>query len=239
MIAPDAPAGDHPKTPVPAAGQPKPAVPTLLRTVPAPAGPAALDSQELTRRVVGALEGRPVSATLPVKVRSFGGTVTLSGKVPTAYEAMVVYRAVQQTPGVDDIVDMLEFTVPDENNANPLVRLGRPEDVEPYLAAQIRRHVGELARLEGIRRAAIGSSSAASCSTPPMASACWQPYGRFPSSTASVWIPSSRPNRLGQHFPRFDHATDARTAKPSGNECHRHLLIGGAISIGVRKMGKL
>jgi osmotically-inducible protein OsmY len=151
MVEPNAPADDRLKPPVPDAARPKPAVPTPPRTSPVPTAPAALDSHELTERVVGTLRRRPGSAELPVKVRSTGATVTLSGKVPTVYEAMLVYRAAQQTPGVTDVVDVLEFAVPDENNANPLVRLGQAEDVEPYLAAQIRRHIGELARLDRIR----------------------------------------------------------------------------------------
>ena len=136
----------------PKAALPKPAEPEASppRGKPAATAPAALDSQKLTQRVVSAIERRPQAAELPVKVRSTGGTVTLSGTVPTTYEAMLVYRAAQQTPGVSDIVDRLEFTVPDENNANPLVQKGRPEDVEPYLAAQIRRHIGDLAHLDRV-----------------------------------------------------------------------------------------
>ena len=118
---------------------------------PAAAAPAALDSQALTRRVVGSLERRPVAAELPVKVRSTDGVVTLSGQVPSAYEAMIVYRAAQQTPGVREIIDRLEFTVPDEDHPNPLVQKGRPEDIEPYLASQIRRHVGDLAHIDRIQ----------------------------------------------------------------------------------------
>ncbi len=77
--------------------------------------------------------------------------VTIAGQLPTTYEAMLVYRAVQQTPGVHDIIDRLEFTVPDEDHPNPLVRKGRPEDVEAYLASQIRRHVGDLAHIDRIQ----------------------------------------------------------------------------------------
>jgi hypothetical protein len=32
-----------------------------------------------------------------------------------------------------------------------LIKQGRPEDVEPYLAAQIRRNLGDLAHLDRIR----------------------------------------------------------------------------------------
>jgi osmotically-inducible protein OsmY len=126
-------------------------VPVRPRLAPAATAPAALDSQALTRRVVGSLERRPIAAELPVKVRSADGVVTLSGQVPTAYQAMIVYRAAQQTPGVREITDRLEFTVPDEDHPNPLVQKGRPEDIEPYLASQIRRHVGDLAHIDRVQ----------------------------------------------------------------------------------------
>jgi len=118
---------------------------------PADAAPTALDPGGLSRRVVAALERRPTAAVLPIKVRSNNGVVTLTGPVPSAYEAMIVYRAAQQTPGVKEIVDQLEFPVPDEDHPNPLVEQGRPEDVEPYLASQIRRHFGDLAQLDRIQ----------------------------------------------------------------------------------------
>ena len=109
-----------------------------------------MDSQVLTRRVVSSLQRRPPAAELPVKVRSSNGVVTLAGHVPSAYEAMIVYRAAEQTPGVREVVDRLEFVVPDEDHPNPLLQKGRPEDLEPYLASQIRRHVGDLAHIDRI-----------------------------------------------------------------------------------------
>jgi osmotically-inducible protein OsmY len=143
------PAGPEEREPQPSSA-PAPAI-VPARTKPTAAAPLALDSRPLTRRVVGALERRPQADELPVKVRSTDGVVTLSGQVPSAYEAMLVYRAAQQTPGVTDIIDRLEFTVPDENHANPLLQKGRPEDIEPYLASQIRRHVGDLAHVDRIQ----------------------------------------------------------------------------------------
>ena len=104
----------------------------------------------LSRRILGSLGRRPQVAELPVKVRSDDGVVTLSGQVPSTYEAMIVYRAAQQTPGVHEIVDRLEFTVPDEDHINPLLQKGRPDDIEPYLASQIRRHVGDLAHIDRV-----------------------------------------------------------------------------------------
>jgi hypothetical protein len=120
------------------------------RPKPAATGPTALDRDDLTRRVVSALGKRAPSAELPIKVRSGDGTVTLSGRVPSAYEAMIVYRAAQQTPGVREVVDRLEFAIPDEDHPNPLLQKGRPEDLEPYLASQIRRHVGDLAHIDRV-----------------------------------------------------------------------------------------
>ena len=91
-----------------------------------------------------------MAAELPVTVRSADGTVTLTGRVPSAFEAMIVYRAAEQTPGVKDVIDRLEFAIPDEDHPNPLLEKARPEDLEPFLAAQIRRHVGDLAHIDRI-----------------------------------------------------------------------------------------
>ncbi len=137
-------AGPGPSPPAPGAVPP----PALAK--PAATAVAALDSQRLTRRVVDALRRRPAVADQPIQVRSSAEAVMLSGHVPTAYEAMIAYRAAQQTPGVGDVVDRLEFLVPDEDHPNPLVQKGRPEDVEPYLTAQMRRHVGDLAHIDTV-----------------------------------------------------------------------------------------
>jgi hypothetical protein len=111
----------------------------------------ARDTQQLTRRVAESLARRPGLNGLPIAVQSKGDVVTLSGKVPTAYEAMLAYRTVEQTPGVRDIVDQLQFQVPDENHPNPLRQKARPDDLEPYLTSQIRRHVGDLAHVDRVR----------------------------------------------------------------------------------------
>ena len=149
-----APAGDPPPPPEPilepADARAVPA-PPAARTRPAAGGPSALDKTNLSRRVVTAIARRPVAAELPVTVRSSDATITLSGRVPTAFEAMIVFRAAQQTPGVREVIDRLEFTVPDEDHPNPLRQKGRPEDLEPFLESQIRRHVGDLAHIDRIR----------------------------------------------------------------------------------------
>ncbi len=111
----------------------------------------ARDGQRLTRRVADALARRAPLAGLPISVQSRGDVVTLAGKVPSAYEAMLAYRTVEQTPGVREISDQLQFQVPDENHPNPLRQKGRPEDLEPYLTSQIRRHVGDLAHVDRVR----------------------------------------------------------------------------------------
>ncbi len=111
----------------------------------------ARDGQKLTRRVAEALARRAPLAGLPISVHSHGDVVTLGGRVPSAYEAMLAYRTVEQTPGVREITDQLQFEVPDENHPNPLRQKGRPEDLEPYLTSQIRRHVGELAHVDRVR----------------------------------------------------------------------------------------
>jgi osmotically-inducible protein OsmY len=135
---------EHPQaSPAPAAGR---TVPRALAIA-----VAALDSQRLTRRVVDSVQRRESLAGLPVKVRSTGDSVMLSGRVPSAYEAMLVYRAAQQTPGVREVVDHLEFLVPDEDHPNPLVQKGRPQDLEPYLTAQMSRHVGDLAHIDVVK----------------------------------------------------------------------------------------
>ncbi|MGO9600777.1 MAG: BON domain-containing protein [Isosphaeraceae bacterium] len=128
--------------PRPAAGAPRSAPAELA---------LARDGQKLTLRVAEALSRCAPLAGLPISVQSRGDTVSLSGKVPSAYEAMLAYRAVEQTPGVREIADLLQFQLPDENHPNPLRQKGRPEDIEAYLLSQIRRHVGDLAHVDQIR----------------------------------------------------------------------------------------
>jgi hypothetical protein len=128
-----------------------PAPPARPRNGPSIDVSMARDTQTLTRRVAEALSRRPLLKGLPIAVQSHGGVVTLSGKVPSAFEAMLAYRTVEQTPGVRDVLDHLEFQVPDENHPNPLKQKGRPEDVEPYLTSQLRRHLGDLAHVDRVR----------------------------------------------------------------------------------------
>ncbi|MFO0889751.1 MAG: BON domain-containing protein [Isosphaeraceae bacterium] len=131
----------------------RPAPAPAEQPAPRPANETAIarDAQKLTRRVADALGRSPALSGLPIAVTSRSDVVTLAGKVPSAYEAMLAYRAVEQTPGVRDIVDQLQFPVPDENHPNPLRQKARPDDLEPYLTSQIRRHLGDMAHVERVR----------------------------------------------------------------------------------------
>jgi len=149
---------ESPPPPRPAAAEAGPALQPPAGAAP-PQDPNAaahepaiiVDGGALNDRLTQAFARRPALAGLPFKVTVRDGVATLSGKVPTVYEAMLAFRVVEQTPGIRDVVDRLEFVVPDGDRHNPLIKQGRPEDVEPYLTAQIRRHLGDLAHLDRIR----------------------------------------------------------------------------------------
>ncbi|AMV39839.1 BON domain-containing protein [Planctomyces sp. SH-PL62] len=115
---------------------------------PAPARPGVGDP--LGTRVEQAIERRPALRGLPIDTQAADDVVTISGKVPSAYEAMLAFRAVQQTPGVREVVDKLEFPLPDENHPNPLKAKARPSDLEPYFLNQIRRHAGDTAHVDRV-----------------------------------------------------------------------------------------
>jgi osmotically-inducible protein OsmY len=127
--------------------QPTPVPPTEM---PRPARRPALPDG-MPGRLDRAIQSRPELAGQAVKVTIRDGVASLSGSVAGAYEAMLAFRAVQQTPGVKDIDDSLRFVVPDGTTPNPLLVKGKPEDIEPYLEAQIRRQVGDTAHLDRVR----------------------------------------------------------------------------------------
>ena len=108
-------------------------------------------SDVVAKRVGEAISRRPVLAKLGLKTSTHEGVVTLVGSVPSAYEAMLAYRAVEQTPGVRSVDDRLEFRIPDDETKNPLRLKGRPEDVERYLGYHVRRQLGDLAHVDQIR----------------------------------------------------------------------------------------
>ena len=148
-----------PPTPDPPVNRAAPNAPRLLPTPPAnapseqptreaPAGAGTGDS--LSKRVEDALARRPSLARSQIAVSVRDGVASLSGSVPTSLEAMAAFRAAQQTAGVTEVDDRLKFAVPDGQKPNPLVSQGRPEDVEPYLLAQIRRQVGDQAHVDRV-----------------------------------------------------------------------------------------
>ena len=139
-------AGPALKTPPP----PRPAPPPEVAEG-APRGPIPVDGDDLTQLAIQAIQRRPGLDNLPLKVSTSDGIATISGQVPSVYEAMLAFRAVQQTPGVREVIDRLEFVVPDGERKNPLIDKGRPEDVEPYLVAQVRRQAGALAHIDQVR----------------------------------------------------------------------------------------
>jgi osmotically-inducible protein OsmY len=135
-------------------GQAGSGVPIQVAPPAAPVHPKpgmAINGNELTKRLEHALARRESLAKLPIHVASRDGVATISGKVPSALKAMQIFRAVQQTPGVRAVQDFLEFSVPDENGKNPLIEQGRPDDLEPYLEAQIRRQLGDAAHIDKVR----------------------------------------------------------------------------------------
>jgi hypothetical protein len=109
-----------------------------------------VDGDPLTRRVADAITRRPVLASSRIKVTAHDGAITLTGHAPTSYEAMLAFRAAQQTPGVREVIDKLEFPLPDTDEKSPLRTKGRPEDVEPYLLSQVRRQVGDFAHIDAV-----------------------------------------------------------------------------------------
>lgn len=157
---PEPEAGAEPEQPPP---PPVPAEP------PAPAAPGPPDAPDtsldpsrpragsdaaatsLAGRVEQAIDRRPALDSTAIQVRERDGVVTLTGQVPSVYEAMLAFRAAQRTPGVREIVDRLAFAVPMDGRDNPLLNKGRPEDIEPYLTAQIQRQVGDSAHIDRVR----------------------------------------------------------------------------------------
>jgi hypothetical protein len=101
--------------------------------------------------LVRALERRPALAGLAIRATVREGIAILTGRVPSAFEAMIAFRAAQQTPGIRGVDDRLEFPVPEVGAPNPLVEKGRPEDLEPYLEHQIRRQFGDQIHIDRVR----------------------------------------------------------------------------------------
>jgi hypothetical protein len=145
------PAGNPPPPPPP----PRPPVPMP----PAPGVPTTAAVASLLLRP-GSIESRinqalrralPADVADQVQVNMSGDVATLAGAVPSVYEAMLAFRAVETTPGVSSLVDRLRFPLPEPGGQNPLITRARPQDVEPYLKAQLERHLGDQAQVDQVR----------------------------------------------------------------------------------------
>jgi osmotically-inducible protein OsmY len=137
--------------PIPPTPQPPTPSQPGANPAPAPTQPSAPATRPgMLGRIDRAIQDRPELTGKAIKIAVRDGVAYVSGKVPTVYEAMLTFRSVQQTPGVNAVVDSLEFLVPDGSAPNPLLR-ANAEDVEPYLEAQIRRQVGDVAHLDRVR----------------------------------------------------------------------------------------
>ena len=101
-------------------------------------------------KLAAAIARRPELASTNVRANLSNGVAIVVGDVPSAREAMLAYRAVEQVPGVREVDDRLSFPVPAVGAKNPLVD-ARPEDVEPYLLAQIRRQLGDGAHIDSVK----------------------------------------------------------------------------------------
>jgi osmotically-inducible protein OsmY len=144
---PAVPQGPSAKVP----GAPRSAVEPPREPAAAQGAPISVDQEPLSRRVSEAIARRPALVAAPIKVTAGDGVVTLSGHVPTAYEAMLAFRAAEQTPGVRELIDRLEFALPNADGPSPLRDKARAEDLEPYLLAQLRRQVGSVAHVDQVR----------------------------------------------------------------------------------------
>ena len=133
----------------PSATPPPPPVPDTAVQAPKENG-IAVDGAE-SNRLTQALARKPALAGLAIRATLRDSVAYLTGRVPTAFEAMIAFRTAQQVPGVRAVDDRLEFAVPDGEHKNPLIARGQPEDVEPYLEAQVRRQVGDQAHIDRVR----------------------------------------------------------------------------------------
>jgi osmotically-inducible protein OsmY len=72
-------------------------------------------SQDLQQRVALHLQNRQLAYGGRVRVEARGGTVYLSGQVPTFYQRQLVYAATRRVAGVVRVMD--ELTVDDQETA--------------------------------------------------------------------------------------------------------------------------
>ena len=118
-----------------------------------PAAKPAVSEPAKTRadRIRRAIAKRGELSDARVEVSEQDGVATIAGTAPSAYEAMLIYRLVQTTPGVRTVIDRLIFPAPADDAPNPLVLKGRPEEVEAYLLDRIGRELGDMAHVGRVR----------------------------------------------------------------------------------------
>lgn len=167
---PGAGAAQQPAAPAPAAPVQVPPPPPDPNPPDEPARaepqPIRTDDDMANVRLGRSLGRFPDLEGLEFQAKAKDGTVSLGGDLPSAYEAMLAYRAAQITQGVRTVVDRLRFPPPPINGPNPLLERGKPEDIGPYLAAQIQRQVGnnlklDRAQVEGKRLQLVGTLASA------------------------------------------------------------------------------
>lgn len=125
---------------------PQPYDPARDRPGDAPAAPGASLEQRVNaavQAVAGNGGGDGIRAT------AAGTTVTLSGKAPDALAALRAFRAAQQAPGVESVVDRIEFPVPVGGARNPLLDAA-PGDLQAYLLYHLSRQLGASAPIEAV-----------------------------------------------------------------------------------------
>ncbi len=146
------PAADNPPPPPAPAEKPK-AGDDRAEAVEKPAAKAAVVEPAKTRaeRIRRAIAKRGELSDARVEVTEQDGVATIGGTAPSAYEAMLIYRLVQTTPGVRTVIDRLIFPAPADDAPNPLVLKGRPEEVEAYLLDRIGRELGDSAHVDRVR----------------------------------------------------------------------------------------
>lgn len=136
------PTAPPPPRPVPFDQQVKPAAVQPTQAGMRPPGLASASAPALAEQVRTAIESQPALVGSGVGVTAAGDTVTLSGEVPGAYEAMRAFLAAQATPGVGRVIDVMRFTPPQAGRVNPLIERGEASEVAHYLEAQIARQCG-------------------------------------------------------------------------------------------------
>jgi len=109
--------------------------------------PRVLRAHQIARRA-RPLGQIPELRGLPIQVELADGVARLSGRVPTALEAMRAYTVVSRRPEVESVEDRLKFSVPLDPNRNPLRTQGDRDAVEDYLKAQARRQLEGQAKLD-------------------------------------------------------------------------------------------